>query len=623
MPAAAIHRIRARALSLGVPPDHVALAEGHIAEETFYRALALSLGLPLLNSDDLHQRLSAQHLRVPETLSSGIAVLEPGETDTMSGARRFVIAPRGHMIGSLAAAGPALRQRIALTSPSHLGAAVRRAGRHALSQHVSHGLSQRSPALSAEGKASRGQLLTIALVILLLSFFGTLEPLATLVIAGLVLGPVFLVLATVRMAAVFEPDPSFSAPRRALLSDAALPVTTVLVPLYREAAIVTQLIAALVALDYPAAKLDIKLLVEADDLSLHRALKACRLPPHISVVTVPWGEPRTKPRALNAGLLEARGSLLAIYDAEDVPDPGQLRLAATLMQRAPAHVAALQARLVIDNAGDSLLSRVFALEYAGLFDVINPGLVRSGLPFLLGGTSNHFRTAILRKVGGWDAWNVTEDADLAIRLVREGYTLGDCPSITWEEAPARLGGWMRQRRRWMKGFMQSAATHSRAPVTAMRQTGILQFVTLSSLSLGTVISAMLYPLFWVLTLMAIRQGDVLAPVGLGQVVASSLALTLFAAGLLGMFGPPLLGAIRRRAWGLLWVAPLLPFYALLISVAAWWALLDWMFSPFHWHKTEHGLALSSLRGEGSRLSRQMVSAASATPPPLSAVSGQD
>ena len=583
-----------RAGQLRMPVADVAVLEGFVEAVAYYKALAAVLDVPFFSADEVSRHLSHEHIRIPQTCSSGIGVLQGRNTS-----RSFVLAPEAHAISALLASSKALRQRVALTTPAILQGCIRMASRHAIAHHAAHELPTSMPRLSAFGRASPWQIIAAGGMILLLSFFGTLAPVATLVITGLVLGPLFLVLATLRMAAVFEPEARLATGKNALLSDADLPVYTVLVPLYRETGILPQLIGALAALDYPAAKLDIKILVEADDEPLQAALGAMVLAPFFTVVIVPHGEPRTKPRALNAGLIEARGTLLTIFDAEDVPDADQLRLAATVFKRSGNHVACLQARLSIDNAYDNILTRGFALEYAGLFDVINPGLVRSGLPFLMGGTSNHFRTDVLRKVGGWDAWNVTEDADLAIRLVRAGFRMADCPSTTWEEAPAGLGSWMRQRRRWMKGFMQSAATHSRQPVLTMRELGLLQFACLTSLSLGTVLSAMFYPLFWVMTGIAIWQGDVLSPSGPAQIVASSLALTLFAAGLLAMFGPPILGAVRRRAWRLLWAVPFVPVYALLVSVAAWLALVDWIAHPFHWHKTEHGLAKSSLRPQAA------------------------
>ncbi len=560
------------------PAAQVAIAEGFITENEYYRALALHLGIPF---DDQPEPLAGL-LKIPAAFQAGVVALPEAE-------RRFAFAPEGAMIDKLIASSPAFRGRIVLTTPTVLALAIRHAAHREIAHQAAHALPTAMPLMSARSPATRGQRLGMAFIALLLALFGTLEPLATLVVCGLVLGPFFLGLATVRMAATFEPEQGLPQRMASPLNDAQLPVYTVLVPLYREIAVLPQLVEGLRALDYPAAKLDVKILLECDDQAMIEAVTRMDRPPFIHMIIVPEGQPRTKPRALNAGLLEARGSLLTIYDAEDVPEPPQLRVAAAIMARSPRRIACVQARLAIDNANENWLTRCFALEYAGLFDVINPGLLRSGLPFLLGGTSNHFRADVLREVGGWDAWNVTEDADLAVRLVRAGYELGDCPSHTMEEAPVGLGGWMRQRRRWMKGFMQTTATHSRTPLRLLGEIGLARTGALAALSIGTVLSAMVYPIFLVLSVLAFRQGDVLAPQTAGQIAASSLAITLFGAGLLAMFGPPLVGAFRRRQYRLMASVPLLPVYALLVSIAAWWALLDWILSPFHWHKTEHGL----------------------------------
>jgi cellulose synthase/poly-beta-1,6-N-acetylglucosamine synthase-like glycosyltransferase len=237
------------------------------------------------------------------------------------------------------------------------------------------------------------------------------------------------------------------------LPEADLPAYSLLVPLYREAEVVPQLLAALARLDYPADRLQVLLLVEAEDQATLGALRSCKLPCGWSTVVVPPGAPLTKPRALTFALPLAVGTLLTVYDAEDLPEVDQLRRAAARFAARPDLVC-LQARLAIDNPEAGWLAALFAVEYAVLFDVVNPGLARLGLPLLLGGTSNHFRTADLRRVDGWDPWNVTEDADLGLRLARHGMKVGVIASTTQEEAPARLQAWLRQRRRWMKGWMR-------------------------------------------------------------------------------------------------------------------------------------------------------------------------
>ncbi len=262
-----------------------------------------------------------------------------------------------------------------------------------------------------------------------------------------------------------------TAPWRASPAD-TLPIYTVLVPLYRETAIIPALIRRLSALDYPRDKLDIKLIVETDDAATHAALKLAEPPPCMEIIVVPPGSPRTKPRACNYALPYARGELLTIYDAEDAPKPDQLRHSAWAFAHLPPEVACLQASLHYYNRHQNWLTRCFALEYGLWFEAMLPGLERGGFPIPLGGTSNHLRRAVLEEVGAWDAYNVTEDADLGLRLLRHGYRTCLLPSATLEEAPVSLGVWVRQRTRWIKGYMQTWCVHLRLPVREWRRLGL-------------------------------------------------------------------------------------------------------------------------------------------------------
>jgi cellulose synthase/poly-beta-1,6-N-acetylglucosamine synthase-like glycosyltransferase len=329
---------------------------------------------------------------------------------------------------------------------------------------------------------------------------------------------------------------------------------------------------------------------------MKQALRERPPAPTVEIVIAPPGEPRTKPRALNVALPLARGDLTVIYDAEDVPAPDQLRLAVATFAAAGPEVGCLQGRLVIDNTADGWLTRLFTIEYAALFDVINPGLAAAGLAVPLGGTSTHFRTGALRDAGAWDPWNVTEDADLGIRLALLRWRVADLPSSTLEEALHELGPWMSQRTRWMKGFMQTCITHSRRPVFALRRLGLFGFVAAVAVTWGPVASALVYPVLAPLAVVAIASG------ALGRVGPSldalgwGVGLVTFAAGWAAMALPPLEALRRRRWWGLMpWVA-LLPFYYALVSLAAWRALVELVREPFRWNKTDHGLARTSRSG---------------------------
>jgi cellulose synthase/poly-beta-1,6-N-acetylglucosamine synthase-like glycosyltransferase len=360
--------------------------------------------------------------------------------------------------------------------------------------------------------------------------------------------------------------------------------------------VVPRLVRAIEALDYPAAKLQVMFVLEADDRETAAALAAASLPGFVEVIFAPPGEPRTKPRALNVALPLARGEFVTVYDAEDVPDPGQLRLAVSYFRRSGPDVACLQARLVIDNVADCWLTRMFAIEYAALFDVTNPALARFDLPVPLGGTSNHFRRSVLQALGGWDAWNVTEDADLGIRLAAAGYRVVDLPSSTLEEAPRQLGAWLQQRTRWMKGFLQVSVTHSRRPRATLRELGTARALGALAVSFGTVASALGFPIFMVLAGRAAITGELFqADTPLG-IASASIGLTLFAAGLLALTLPPL-AALRRRDW--MRLAPLvalMPVYYCLVSLAAWRGLGEFVLKPQRWNKTEHGLAKTSRAG---------------------------
>ena len=378
--------------------------------------------------------------------------------------------------------------------------------------------------------------------------------------------------------------------------DHALPPYTILVPLYREAAVLPRLLAALERLDYPRARLDIKLLIEADDEETKSALERLAPGPTFAVVIVPPGRPRTKPRALNVGLAQARGRLLTVYDAEDDPDPLQLRRIAAAFAQAPPHLACLQCPLLIDNARDSWLAGLFALEYAGLFDVLDPGLARLGLPIPLGGTSNHFRIEALRRLNGWDAWNVTEDADMGLRLARMGYAVGTLDAPTWEEAPARPRAWLAQRRRWMKGWTQTLIVHLRDPLRLLRELGALRAAALIATLAGGVLGPLLGPFYAAFLIHDAIWGGLLSPQTPEQMIVSALWCAIAALGALALLAPMAMGARRRRLTRLLPLLLLAPFYQALMSLAAALALVDLFMRPHHWAKTTHGLARSSLRG---------------------------
>ncbi|MHC4248143.1 MAG: glycosyltransferase [Planctomycetota bacterium] len=252
------------------------------------------------------------------------------------------------------------------------------------------------------------------------------------------------------------------------LEDETLPVYTLLLPAYKEAAVVEKLLRAVTSFDYPADKLDVILLLEEDDKETQGLVEGVELPECVRVLVVPDGKPKTKPRACMHGLKIARGEYLVIYDAEDRPEPDQLKKAVAAFRKVPPRVTCLQAKLNYYNPRQNWLTKWFTLEYTTWFDLFLPGLNRLGVPIPLGGTSNHFRTEELREVGGWDPFNVAEDCDLGMRLHKSGYRTRILDSTTWEEANSSLGNWIRQRSRWVKGYVQTHLVHTREALSGVR-----------------------------------------------------------------------------------------------------------------------------------------------------------
>lgn len=364
-----------------------------------------------------------------------------------------------------------------------------------------------------------------------------------------------------------------------LADPARWPVYTILCPLYREAAVVPDLLAALDALDYPKSALDIKLIVESDDDATVSAALAANQP-HIEVIIVPASAPRTKPKALNAGLARARGAFVVVYDAEDRPHPQQVRAALAAFEDGGEELACVQAPLAIDNADASWIARQFAAEYAIQFREILPLLARLGLPLPLGGTSNHFRADALRASGGWDPYNVTEDADLGYRLARDGYRAGVIGPPTWEEAPVSFGAWFGQRTRWIKGHLQTWLVLMRNPIRTAREMGLPAFLSMQLILGGGIIAALAHgPLAFTVLVAALSPYN-LTPVDF------VLALTGYCVAIFAALSACALSGNLEPARA----APTMPLYWPLATLAAVRALLELVLRPHHWSKTRHGVS---------------------------------
>ena len=482
--------------------------------------------------------------------------------------------------------------RLSLASPDTLRQAVYGHFAQNLATASVDGLHARFPDRSAKAKLATWQRLSLFLLFLAFAAALVLHAQPAVRSLSLALVVIFLPVIALRVFAAYNLLRRAPAKRaRPRLQDAELPVYTILVPLYREANMLASLTSALARLDYPAAKLDIKLVLEAVDVETVALARKLRLPGNVEIVVVPDLHPRTKPKALNYALPLARGEYLVTYDAEDRPERDQLRKAIAAFQEGPPNLACLQAKLNLYNASDNWLTRQFTIEYDALFDGLLPALDRLQLPIPLGGTSNHFRVSALRWLMAWDAFNVTEDADLGTRLGRSRYRCQMLDSTTFEEAPPKLSSWFKQRTRWLKGYMQTWFVHMRQPARLWRELGPAGFLGFQVMVGGTVLSALVHPWFYALAAFDVANGAFLiSPAGwLG------LPFWLFASlGLgVGYLASMLLGVLalkRRGARELLSQVPLMPFYWLLISGAAYRAAWQFATDPFTWEKTAHGLA---------------------------------
>jgi glycosyltransferase XagB len=373
------------------------------------------------------------------------------------------------------------------------------------------------------------------------------------------------------------------------IPDDELPRYTVLVPAYNEPEVVADLIGAMSSLEYPADKLQVLLLLEADDDVTIKAAKACAKSPMITTVLVPPANPRTKPKACNYGLYFATGEIITIYDAEDLPEPLQLRRVVGAFRQLPDDIACVQAKLSYHNGHQNMLTAWFTAEYALWFGYLLPGMMRSTSPIPLGGTSNHLRRDVLDKIGSWDPFNVTEDADLGLRIDASGYHTAVVDSTTLEEANSDPINWVRQRSRWYKGYLQTWLVHIRQPVKRFRTLGLRSFVRFNLVLAGTPIIAVLNMLFWLITILWFLG----QPPAVGAVFPWYIYFPALICLILGNAATLYMNLITLREddrSDLLFPALTVPLFWLMMSIAATKGVYQLIRNPSYWEKTFHGLA---------------------------------
>jgi glycosyltransferase XagB len=390
------------------------------------------------------------------------------------------------------------------------------------------------------------------------------------------------------------------------IKDEDLPVYTVLVPVYGEASVLPQVMRNIYNMDYPRDKLDIKILMEEKDPETLKEAKALGLfgEPTLMVegipeadyreflkvfdpIVVPIADITTKPRACNYGLQRALGKYCVIYDAEDNPDRDQLKKAAVAFANTPEDIACLQSKLNFYNAGENLLTRWFSIEYSYWYDFYLEGLDRVDVPIPLGGTSNHFRIDQLRELGGWDPYNVTEDADLGLRIARRKMKTAMLECYTYEEATLKPWSWIKQRSRWYKGHTQTYLVHMRHPVKLQRELGWRKFTLFQFTFGGSIFMPIINPLLWAITAISLFapglfSGLYLLPIQgiclFNLIVGNSAYLTLY-----------VVAVVKKKRYHTLPLALTMPAYWIMISIAAWRGLIQLVTKPFYWEKTVHGV----------------------------------
>ena len=568
--------------------SEILIARGYLDRSSYEARLAAELGAHYSCAGPDSTSLADGHA----SLDTAAVIAE-----TING-RRLFVAP--HTAGYLAIAERALAnpdcfRNTVFCSAMSLRTAIFDRRKACFLDKAIHGLQQEKPEFSAFRRVTKEQSAWAFGFVLIGVIALIVAPAFTLAIGGLLLSLFYLAIVLLRsmLVAVLDRLPPKNAqssrfPTHQLPEDH--PVYSIMVALYDEAGQVEGLIAALDRLDWPITRREILLVCEQNDRATIEAIGQIPLPSGFNLVICPHAEPKTKPKALAFALPLCSGKFCVVYDAEDRPHPSQLREAWAKFQRGDSRLACLQAPLTIHNHGYNWLTAMFAIEYQAQFLGMLPALEYLQAPIPLGGTSNHFRTAILRELGGWDPYNVTEDADLGIRIARFGYQCGTISAPTFEEAPPVLNVWLKQRTRWLKGWLQTVLVHTRNPLRTRREMGLFNTIMFHLLITAIVISMLIHPAFVILTFfqaISLGQGNSRDATHLW---ITGLTFFNLAAGYTTYAA--LVIAVRHRSnWrksGLYLLT--LPAYWLLISIAGWRALLQLVTNPFKWEKTAHGLS---------------------------------
>jgi cellulose synthase/poly-beta-1,6-N-acetylglucosamine synthase-like glycosyltransferase len=568
----------------------VLLHSGLVSEENVASVLAEQLRFPLVDVSTLKpdpgalslvpEILARRHRFVPIAIHDHVlylAMADPLDDTALAQLRRHTRLPIRTLIGSRRAVEQLLERTYA-----------ERYVRVATAE-----LLNRSPAESAYRVLTRPQAAVLLAILTVFLLFLARTPIATLIAFNAATTFFYISFSLYKFKLISDAlghkfELPVSAEEIAALDERELPIITIIVPLYREAAVVRKLVKSIANLDYPRQKLDVKLVTEEDDDETREALQTLDLAPHFKVLVVPDAQPKTKPKACNYALIQAEGKYVVIYDAEDQPEPDQLKKVMAAFMKAEERIVCIQCKLNYYNRDQNLLTRWFTIEYSSWFDLFMPGLDAANSPIPLGGTSNFLDREKLIELGAWDPFNVTEDADLGIRLHRAGYKTAIVDSTTFEEANSDLYNWIRQRSRWVKGYIQTWLVHMRHPIKLQRQIGWRSWWSFQFVIAGTFVGFLINPLYWLLTTLWIATHAGFIRALFPSFIYFSAAFGLFIGNFVFTY-VNVAGTVRRGYPELVKYALLSPLYWALMSVGAYKGFFQLFYRPFYWEKTVHGL----------------------------------
>lgn len=565
---------------------HELVSEGRLTAAAYFRQVALDLGIEYSNTIEVQRivkEASPPAFRLGRTAQvccrqkdGGLVIYTAPDSIT-----------EALMVETLQKY-PARRTTFRIVEPATVQVALAKLKSEQVATAASTALYLRSPHMSAKFTLVSWQAFFLGVFSLGVPLAFLLWPVTAFAVFHIVVLATFMIAVATRIAAFHGLLRRRKTRLPAIATEFGFPMYSVLVALHKEAPVVPQIVRSMSRLDWPQSRLEVIYVCEEDDLETQEALNKVQLPAAHRILAVPPIGPRTKPKALNFALEQCSGELVVIYDAEDRPDPMQLREAWSRFSEEGPQVVCLQAPLLITNAGQGWLSCLFAAEYACHFQALLPFLDQQGAPLPLGGTSNHFRREALEKAGAWDPHNVTEDADLGIRLSRHGYRCSVIGLPTFEDAPVKLSEWIPQRTRWIKGWMQTFLVHNRDINQIYKNIGLKNLILFEILMVSFIFSPLLYVISIINFLVIYFGSDQTFEFSLKLIY---LDVFVFAAGHLSQFA--LSAASWREAYGAripLIAALTFPAYWVLGNYAGWRAVWKLIRSPFEWEKTSHSPA---------------------------------